>query len=144
MAQGRRQSLLQNGLQRITYSVTLDQITAWGGSPTGGDPAIIFGFQGALEGIPYVYYYDNFYLVDTTPPPPTVSITSYQYNNGSRQFTLTWTSVANATYSVLSAPTPKTGSFTALVSGIPSGGSQTTTTVTMPSGNAGYLRIQQQ
>ena len=142
VAQGRRQSLGQYGLQRITYSVTLDQITAWGGCPTGGDPAIIFAFNGASEGIPYIYYYDNFVLIDTAPPPPTIS--SWQYDSGTRHFTLTWTSVAGATYSVLSSPTLVPGSFTPLAGGIASGGSQTTTTVTMPGGNAGFLRVVQE
>jgi hypothetical protein len=142
VAQGRRQSLGQNGLQRITYSVTLDQITAWGGCPTGGDPAIIFAFNGASEGIPYIYYYDNFVLIDTAPPPPTIS--SWQYDSGTRHFTLTWTSVAGATYSVLNSPTLVPGSFTPLAGGIASGGSQTTTTVTMPGGNAGFLRVVQE
>jgi hypothetical protein len=142
MAQGRRQSLGQNGLQRATYSVTLDQITAWGGSPTGGDPALIFAFNGASEGIPYIYYFDNFELIDTAPPPPT--ITSWQYNSANRHFTLTWTSVPGATYSVLTSPTLAAGSFTTtLASGIASGGSQTTTTVTMPGGNTGFLRVEQ-
>jgi hypothetical protein len=142
MAQGRRQSLGQIGLQRLTYSVTLDQIPAWGGSPTGGDPALLFAFNGASEGIQYIYYYDNFVLIDTAPPPPT--ITWWQYNSANHHFTLTWTSKAGATYSVLSSPTLAAGSSTPLVSGIPSGGTQTTTTVTMPGGNAGYLRIQQE
>jgi hypothetical protein len=142
MAQDRRQSLGQYGLQRVTYSVTLDQITAWGGCPTGGDPALIFGFNGASEGIPYIYYYDNFVLVDTAPPPPT--ITSWGYTSANRHFTLTWTSMPGATYAVLTSPTLAAASFTTLSSGIPSGGNQTTTTVTMPGGNAGFLRIQQQ
>jgi hypothetical protein len=142
MAQDRRQSLTQTGLQRVTYSVTLDQITAWGGSPTGGDPALIFAFQGAPEGIPFIYYFDNFVLVDTAPPPPT--ITSWGYNSANRHFTLTWTSMPGATYSVLCGPRPEAASLTTLSSGISSGGSQTTTTVTMPGGNAGFLRIQQE
>jgi hypothetical protein len=142
MAQGRRQSLGQWGLQRITYSVTLDQITAWGGCPTGGDPAIIFAFNGASEGIPYVYYYDNFVLIDTAPPPPTIN--SWQYNDANRHFTLTWTSMPGATYSVLTSPTLVAGSFTPLATGISSGGNQTTTTVTMPSGNAGFLRVRKE
>ena len=142
MGMGRRQSLGQIGLQRLTYSVTLDQITAWGGSPTGGDPALIFAFNGAYEGIPYIYYFDNFVLIDTAPPPP--SITSWQYNGANRHFTLTWTSMPGATYSVLASATLAPGSFSPLATGIPSGGSQTTTTVTMPVGNAGFLRIQQQ
>ena len=49
-----------------------------------------------------------------------------------------------ATYAVLTSPTLAAASFTTLSSGIPSGGNQTTTTVTMPGGNAGFLRIQQQ
>ncbi len=142
VAQGRRQSLGQIGLQRVTYSVTLDQITAWGGSPVGGDPAVIFAFNGPSEGIPFIYYYDNFLLIDTAPPPPTIS--SWQYDNGTRHFTLTWTSMPGATYSVLTSPTLAAGSFAPLASGISSGGNLTTTTVTMPSGNAGFLRIQQQ
>ena len=142
MAQGRRQSLGQIGLQRLTYSVTLDQITAWGGSPTGGDPALIFAFNGASEGTPYVYYYDNFVLIDTAPLGPT--ITGYQYDRSNRHFTLTWSSVPGATYSVLSSPVLSSGGFSTLVTGIPSGGSQTTTTVTMPSGNTGFLRVRQQ
>jgi hypothetical protein len=36
------------------------------------------------------------------------------------------------------------GSFTPLAGGIASGGSQTTTTVTMPGGNAGFLRVVQE
>jgi hypothetical protein len=144
MAQGRRQSLGQNGLQRITYSATLDQITAWGGSPTGGDPALIFAFNGASEGIPYIYYFDNFELIDTAPVPTPPAITTCQYINASHHFTLTWNSLPGATYSVLTSPTLAHGSFTTLASGIPSGGSQTTTTVTMPGGNAGFLRIVQQ
>jgi hypothetical protein len=144
VAQGRRQSLGQIGLQRMTYSVTLDQITAWGGCPTGGDPALIFAFNGASEGIPYIYYYDNFVLIDTAPVPTPPAITIYQYNSASRQFTLTWDSAPGATYSVLSSPTLAADSFTPLATGIASGGSQTTTTVTMPSGNAGFLRIRQQ
>jgi hypothetical protein len=49
-----------------------------------------------------------------------------------------------ATYSVLTSPTLAAGSFTFLATGIASGGSQTTTTVAMPDGNAGFLRIHQE
>jgi hypothetical protein len=144
VAQGRRQSLGQIGLQNMTYSVTLDQITAWGGCPTGGDPALIFAFNGASEGIPYIYYFDNFELIDTAPVPTPPAITTCQYNNATRHFTLTWDSQPGATYSVLTSPTLAAGSFTTtLASGIASGGSQTTTTVTMPGGNAGFIRISQ-
>ena len=133
---------VSTGLQRTTYSATLDQITAWGGCPTGGDPALIFAFKGSPEGIPYIYCFDNFVLIDTAPAGPT--ITSWQYDNATRHFTLTWTSASGATYKVLTSPSLASGGFTTLVSGIASGGNQTTTTVTMPAGQAGFLRIQQQ
>jgi hypothetical protein len=142
MSQGRRQSLGQYGLQRVTYSVTLDQITAWGGSPVGGDPAIIFAFNGPSEGIPFIYYYDNFVLIDTAPEPP--AITSCQYDSLTHDFTLTWTSLPGATYSVLASPTLAAGGFTPLATGVSSGGDRTTNTVTMPGGNAGYLRVLQE
>ena len=47
--------LEQTGLQRLTYSVTLDQIAAWGGSPVNDDPAIIFFSDASSMGAgPYV------------------------------------------------------------------------------------------
>lgn len=144
VAQGRRQSLGQTGLQRVTYSVTLDQITAWGGCPTGGDPALIFAFNGAPEGIPYIYYYDNFVLIDTAPQAEPPRITAMNYNPATHQFGLTWSSTPGKTYTVLASPTLNPPNFAPLVSGIPSGGTQTSTTVTMPAGPAGYLRLLQQ
>jgi hypothetical protein len=86
VAQGRRQSLGQTGLQRVTYSVTLDQITAWGGCPTGGDPALIFAVQAAPERHPYIYYYDNFVLIDTAPQAEPPRITAMNYNPANTQF----------------------------------------------------------
>jgi hypothetical protein len=147
MCQGRRENISITGLQRETYSVTLDQIAAWGGVPTGGDPAIVFFFDGQNVGTPYTYYYDNFELIDTAPVAPVVppaQITRAQYNPVSRQFTLVWTSTPTATYSVVLSPNLAAGSFTnVLASAIPSGGALTTNTVTLPSGNAGFLKISQ-
>jgi len=143
MCQGRRESLMQDGLQRLTYSVTLDQIAAWGGSPVGGDPAIIFLSDAVSLGAgPMYYYFDNFELIDTTPTVAVVAptITSYSYNPTTHQFTLTWTSQTGGNYTVQSSASLNS-SFTSLVTNIPSGGSTTTTTVTMPGGNTGYLRI---
>ncbi|MGH7968361.1 MAG: hypothetical protein ACREIC_06490, partial [Limisphaerales bacterium] len=71
-------------------------------------------------------------------------ITGWQYNPLTRQFTLTWSSMPGATYSVLTSPSLAPGSFTTLVSGIASGGAQTTTTVTMPGGSRGFLRVLQE
>lgn len=144
VAQGRRENEVQPGLQRDTYSITLDQIAAWGGSPVGGDPAIIFFFDGdSMGSAPYIYFYDNFVLIDTAPVIVPPDIKSFQYNAATRQFTLMWSSSPNATYSVLSASSLTAGSFTPLVTGIPSGGSMTTNTVTMTNGIAGFLKIQQ-
>jgi len=142
VCQSRRLNLNQTGLQRNTYSVTLDQIAAWGGSPVGGDPAIIFFSDTSDMAGPYFYYFDNFELIDTTPAVTVIEpvITSYSYNPTTHQFTLTWTSQTGATYTVQSSVNLASG-FTSLVTNIPSGGSTTTTTVTMPGGNAGFLRI---
>jgi hypothetical protein len=141
MCQGRRESLMQDGLQRLTYSVTLDQIAAWGGSPVGGDPAIIFLSDAVSLGAgPMYYYFDNFELIDTAPPVVAPTITSYNYNPMTQQFTLTWTSQTGGSYTVQSSASLQS-SFSSLAINVPSGGSTTTTTVTMPGGKMGYLRI---
>jgi hypothetical protein len=72
-----------------------------------------------------------------------ITITSYQYNPATSQFTLGWTSQASQQYTVLFSTNPASG-FTSLAINIPSGGTATTTTVTVPAGNAGYFRILQQ
>jgi hypothetical protein len=138
MCQSRRDNWGQTGLQRHTYSATLDQIAAWGGSPVGADPAIIFFFDAQNISVPYIYFYDNFELIDTAPVLP--QITSFHYNPTTHQFTLVWTSETGGSYTVQSSSNLQSG-FTSLVAGIPSGGSTTTNTVTMPGGNTGYLRI---
>jgi hypothetical protein len=138
MCQGRRENFDQIGLQRDTYSVTLDQIAAWGGSPVNDDPAIIFFFDSEDLAGPYIYFFDNFELIDTAPVTPV--ITSSQYNQTTRQFALAWTSETGGSYTVQYSTNLLTG-FTSLVSGIPSGGATTATIVTLPAGKAGYLRI---
>jgi hypothetical protein len=74
-------------------------------------------------------------------PPP--NITAFQYAPVSHQFTLTWTSVPATTYSVLLSTNLKSGFDSILATGIPSGGNSTTNTVTMPNGNAGFVKIRQ-
>ena len=75
-----------------------------------------------------------------TPP----MITSTQYDRATRALTLVWTSSPAMTYSVIySATLP--GSFgTVLASGIPSGGAQTSTAVTLPAGDTGFVRVLQE
>jgi hypothetical protein len=141
MAQGRRSNFGQTGLQRDTYSVTLDQIAAWGGAPAATNPAMIFFFDAEDLGGAYIYYFNNFELIDTAPVTAAAPvITSSQYNPVTRQFTLTWTSVIGGTYTVLYSANLQSV-FTPLVTNIPSGGSTTTTTVTLPAGRTGYLRV---
>lgn len=138
MCQGRRENFGQWGLQRDTYSVTLDQIAAWGGSPVHDDPAIIFFSDVEASGYPFVYFYDNFELIDTAPVVP--KITSSVLNSATHQFTLSWTSETGGSYTVQYSTNLLSG-FTSLVTGIPSGGTTTVTTVTLPAGSQGYLRI---
>jgi hypothetical protein len=140
VAQGRRENFGQSGLQRLTYSVTLDQIAAWGGAPAAANPAMIFFFDAEDLGGPYIYYFDNFELIDTAPVAPALVITSSQYNPVTRQFMLTWSSQPDASYNVLYTANLQSA-FTTLATGIPSGGNTTTTTVTLPAGSAGFLRV---
>jgi hypothetical protein len=144
VAQGRKENQLVTGLQRLTYSTTLDQIAAWGGSPIGGDPAIIFLFDGGNDGTPYFYYYDNFELIDTAPVIAPIVITASAYNPVSHQFKLTWTSTPGATYTVQLSASLAPPNFSALATGIPSGGTNTTTTVAVGTGKAGFFRILEQ
>jgi len=92
-----------------------------------------FGTTGA-----YTVSWENLRLVG---PPLTISASAY--NSTTREFTLTWTSQNAKTYRVLHAATVN-GTYSALVSDIASGGTSTTTTVTVPAGNAGYLRVEEQ
>jgi hypothetical protein len=144
MAQGRRENQKVTGLQRDSYSVTLDQIPAWGGVPTGGDPAVICFYDGEFTGTPQIYFYDNFELIDTAPVVGLPVITSIKLNAATHKATLIWTSSVGATYSVQSSPALAPPSFATVASGIASGGSTTTNTVTVGTGVAGFLRVVQQ
>ena len=140
MCQGRRENLTQTGFQRLTYSVTLDQIAAWGGSPLHNDPAMIFFSDATSMSGPLIYYFDNFELIDTAPVVSAPVITSSLYNPATRQFSLEWTSQAGASYTVQYSTNLLAG-FTSLVTNIPSGGSTTGTTVTLPAGNVAFIRV---
>jgi hypothetical protein len=60
-----------------------------------------------------------------------------------QQFTLTWASIPGKNYTIVYT-SDLSGSFSPLLTGITSGGSSTTSTVTIPSGQTGFLRVQQQ
>jgi hypothetical protein len=136
MSTGRRQSTGQTGLQRETYSLTLDQIPYWPNSTINFSYSAPAANWGAAP-----FYLDNFVLINTAPTAPTVSITSESYNSTTKQFTLTWQSAASKTYSVKFASNLLTGFTNTLETGIASGGTSTTTTVTTPGGSAGYLLV---
>jgi hypothetical protein len=73
-----------------------------------------------------------------------ITITSRNYNSATHQFMLTWASANSLTYSILLSTNLAPGSFTnVLATGIPSGGSSTTYTVTMPNGKEGFVLISQ-
>jgi hypothetical protein len=134
MSTGRRQSDGQWGLQRETYSATLDQIAYWGVSP-----ALAVSTSIAPNWADDPFYFDNFRLIDTAPGYTV--ITAESYNAGTQQFTLTWLSEPSETYTVEYATTLPSGFATVLATGVPSGGDFTTKTVTVPGGAAGYLRV---
>ena len=91
----------------------------------------------------YTISFDDLSLSTPVTSPPAIQITSQSYNPQTRQLTLTWTSNPNASYTILSTSTLQ-ASMSPLTINIPSGGATTTTTVTMPAGNSGFVQVQQQ
>jgi hypothetical protein len=77
----------------------------------------------------------------TGAPGPTITATTF--NPATHEFSLTWTSKPNLIYSVLYAA-KLTDAFTPLVTDVWATDKSTSTTVTLPSGESGFLRIQQQ
>jgi len=74
---------------------------------------------------------------------PVPNITSHFYDPITQQFNLTWTSGAGKSYTILYTPDLSTP-LIPLVTNMASGGNSTTTTISMPAGNSGFLRVQQQ
>jgi hypothetical protein len=79
------------------------------------------------------------------PPSSTapIKITSQTFNPATGDFTLTWTSDVGQYYTVLYTPDLSTA-MSPLTVNVSSGGTTTTTTVNLPSGNAGFLKIKKQ
>jgi hypothetical protein len=95
-----------------------------------------FGTAGA-----YTVTWENLRLTGATGP--VIQITSHSYNPTTKEFALTWSSVAGKNYTVLQSATVN-GTYGPLLTDVVSGGTSTTTTVIMPAGAAGFLRIQEQ
>jgi hypothetical protein len=137
MSNGRRQTDNQWGMQRQTYSATLDQILYWGTSP-----ALSVSLSAAAKWTGDPFYFDNFRLLDTQPKYN--YITAQSYNAATRQFTVTWFSDPAESYTVQFSSSLPFASPTALAVNIPSGGFYTTNVVTVPAGQAGFIRIMAQ
>ena len=95
-----------------------------------------FGTQGA-----YTVTWENLRL--TGAPGPVIQLGAQPFDPATGEFTLSWSSKAGRSYTVLYSATAN-GSYDPLVTDIPSAGNSTTTTVTMPAGNSGFLRVLQQ
>lgn len=87
----------------------------------------------------YTVTWEDLSLTGAAP----LRITSQSYDPATREFTLTWTSMVNQTYTIRHAPNLGSA-FTPLLVGILSTGERTTATVTMPEGNAGFLQVMQE
>jgi hypothetical protein len=72
-----------------------------------------------------------------------IQITSPSYNPATHQFTLTWSSTPASTYTIRHTSS-LLSPFNDLVTGIASGGTSTTTTVTVPTANAGFLQVKKE
>ncbi len=144
--------------QQLYYNGNLDIINT-GAAPMSGNTYQLFSATGYND--PYTFanitwpslapglsWVDNLTTLGSISVTGTVTgapvITAYQYNPVTHQFTLVWTSVMGAMYTVQEKPTLNTPSWTTLQSNIPSGGNTTTNTVTVPSGTTGFLQVFQQ
>jgi hypothetical protein len=151
------QIVLNAGTNWFWYSTngTLDVINT-GPPPVAGDTYQLFnniantnyGGQFAstiLPSLPPGLSWTNLLLyngsIAVVGPPSQPIITSFQYNRATSQFTLKWTSVIGANYTVQESPSLNPAAWSPLQTNIPSGGSTTTATVTMPGGTKGFLRI---
>ncbi len=87
----------------------------------------------------YTIAWENLRL--TGAPGPL--ITAPSYDPSTHEFMLTWKSSPGKTYTIQQTADLSTA-FAPLITDIPSDGASTTTTVIMPDGNSGFLRVQQQ
>ena len=91
----------------------------------------------------YTISFNDLSLSTPVTTPTNIQITSQSYNPQTHQMALTWTSSPNQSYTILSTSSLQTP-MSPLSVGILSGGTTTSTTVTMPAGNSGYVQVKQQ
>lgn len=133
------------GTHVLTNDVNSPTFRSGEGTVPGLDLATLDFFHLQLDpggfgsGGDYTVVWENFRLTGATGPV----ITSQSYNPTTQEFTLTWTSRPDKSYTILHTSN-LSSTFSPLLADIPSGGASTTTTVTIPAGDAGFLRIQQQ
>lgn len=87
----------------------------------------------------YTIVFKKLRLIGVTGPV----ITPVSYNPATQEFTITWTSLPGKSYTVMHT-LDLSIAFSPLLTDVASGGATTTTTVTMPAGGAGFLKILQQ
>ena len=131
-----------NGSHVLTMPVNSATWTNAAGSVAGLDLATLTHLHMQLDSSDYhdgyTIAWENLRLIGAPGP----AITAQSYNPSTHEFTLTWNSRPGKSYTILHTSN-LSNAFSPLVADIPSDGTSTTTTVTMPAGDAGFLRVQQ-
>ena len=132
-----------SGTHVLTAPLTAPTSVSGAGTVPGLDLSTLAFFHlqddpGAYHG-EYAITFEDLRLVGA--PGPT--ITAKSYNPQTREFTLTWTSRAGRSYTV-QYTTDLTTPFADVATDLASQGAQTTATVVIPAGVAGFLRLKQQ
>jgi hypothetical protein len=131
------------GTHVLTRSLSNPNFVSADGSTPGLDLSRLDFFHLQDDPGPYSGQYTITFEKQRLTGAPLPSITAQSYNPATQEFTLTWNSRPGKSYSILFAP-DLSSAFTPLITDIPSDGAATTTTVTVPGGNSGFLRVQQQ
>jgi hypothetical protein len=132
---------LTNGTHVLTMPLDTPTYKPGAGTEPGLDLSNLSFFHlqndpGAYTG-EYTIIFRSFRLIGAPP----LAITSQSYNPETQEFTLTWNSLPNRTYTVLHT-TDLATPFAPLHSGILSGGTNTTHILQLPTADAGFLQVQ--
>jgi hypothetical protein len=131
------------GTHVLKANLNAPTFTSAAGSTPGLDLSKLAFFH--LQDDPGSYvgtYTISFQLLRLTGAPRLV-ITSRFYDPATQLFTLTWTSKPTKTYTILYTSDLDV-SFSPLVTDIASNGTSTTASVSMPAGQSGFLRVEEQ